>query len=601
LKTGAQDAATTDRTSAVTAASVSVPSALASAPLVAPTDLVYQGAFRLPAGKFGGSSFDYGGAALAFNPARGSLFMVGHDWQQQVAEVTIPPVSPALTELNSLPTAGVIQPFADATEGLMGSITADARDNVKVGGLLPYQGKLYLSAYVYYDGNGWQTHSHFVSGTDLSVLGDVRGPYQLGTLGAGFVSGYFGLIPAEWQGALGGPVLNGHCCLSIISRTSYGPAVFAIDPTRLGTVDPLPITPLVYYPNEHETLGPWGVQSTVFNGTTTVSGVVFPEGTRSVLFFGRQGLGQWGYGTGTNNPSLAGGPTDDGGIFVYDPTELAKGGHAYPYAYYVWAYDAADLAAVKSGARQPWEVTPYAIWTMKLPFANGAGMILGAAYDPQSGRIFVSQEYGDGANPLIHVFTVGSGSPIVPSPPTVSLVSPNSGATFLSQGRVNLTAAASDRDGLVMSVNFYANGNLVGTATDSPYAINWSAGAAGTYQLSAIATDNAGNSSSSNVTTVFVTAPSSPPTISLVSPSDGAAFAPAARIRIAATANDSDGVVRSVAFYANGALIGTATSSPYVLDWSSTRVGTYRVFALATDNAGNTATSGAASVVIRPD
>ena len=44
-----------------------------------PPDLVYQGAFRVPGGSFAGSSFEYGGTALAFNPSNGSLFIVGHD------------------------------------------------------------------------------------------------------------------------------------------------------------------------------------------------------------------------------------------------------------------------------------------------------------------------------------------------------------------------------------------------------------------------------------------------------------------------------------------------------------------------------------------
>ena len=50
-----------------------------------------------------------------------------------------------------------------------------------------------------------QTLSHFVSGLDLSVKGDVRGPYKVGPrngLGNG-VRGYFGLVPAEWQGGAG--------------------------------------------------------------------------------------------------------------------------------------------------------------------------------------------------------------------------------------------------------------------------------------------------------------------------------------------------------------------------------------------------------------
>ena len=132
------------------AAPLGVSDAAASAPLLRATDLVYQGAFRLPHGPIGGSSFDYGGTALAFNPALGSLFMVGHAWQQQVAEVTIP--APAMGALSDLPTASVLQPFQDLSEGRMLSVGFDpVSDNPIVGGLLPYRNRLY-EAFAVHDG-----------------------------------------------------------------------------------------------------------------------------------------------------------------------------------------------------------------------------------------------------------------------------------------------------------------------------------------------------------------------------------------------------------------------------------------------------------------
>jgi hypothetical protein len=363
----------------------SVAASAASAQIVRATDLVYQGAFRLPKGPVGGSSFDYGGTALAFNPVGSSLFMVGHDWQQQVAEVSVPAIRLA-TRVADLATASVLQPFTDATEGRMSAV---GPNTVKVGGLLPYRGQLYLTAYLYYDGDGSQTLSHFVSGLDLRIKGDVRGPYHVGSgSGAGLVAGYFGLVPAEWQATLGGPVLNGQCCLSVIGRTSFGPAAFTIDPSLLGRTNPLPATPLVYYTQANPLDDK--ERSVLFNLTTEIGGVVFPEGTRSVLFFGRQGLGKYCYGEAAD---------------CSDPAVTSKGGHAFPYASYVWAYDAVDLAAVKSGKRQPWDVKPYAVWELELPFDYPNAQIRGAAYDPQTGRIFLSAA-GDGDNPLIHVFTV---------------------------------------------------------------------------------------------------------------------------------------------------------------------------------------------------
>ena len=47
---------------------------------------------------------------------------------------------------------------------------------------------------------------------------------------------------------------------------------------------------------------------------------------------------------------------------------------------------------------------PYATWKLRLPF--GSSQIGGASYDPKSGLIYVSQQYGDGTEPVIHALKV---------------------------------------------------------------------------------------------------------------------------------------------------------------------------------------------------
>jgi len=90
----------------------------------------------------------------------------------------------------------------------------------------------------------------------------------------------------------------------------------------------------------------------------------------------------------------------------------SRGTHAYPLASIVWAYDVNDFIAVKQGQKRPWDVKPYATWSLELPFQSqmvngiemGAFEIQGAAYDPLTRRLFVSAYRGDGPSPLIHVF-----------------------------------------------------------------------------------------------------------------------------------------------------------------------------------------------------
>jgi hypothetical protein len=232
------------------------------------------------------------------------------------------------------------------------------------------------------------------------------------------------LVPTEWQSVLGGPALAGNCCLNIISEQSNGPAASVFDPSKLGVQNPAPATALVGYPNPNG-LGPGGTtQNPYFNLTTKITGVVFPGGTRSVLFFGRHGTGPYCYGPGTSDQSLAGKPADGGvDVYCYDPADASKGTHAYPYAYQVWAYDANDLLSVKNGTKLQYQITPYSVWTFHLPFENSdAHLIGGAGYDPQTNSIYLSQRCEDtNCAPVIHVFKVNGGTVgtvTTPDPPT---------------------------------------------------------------------------------------------------------------------------------------------------------------------------------------
>ena len=88
-----------------------------------PTDLDYRGAFRLPrdtlgdtwewSGTAGGMTYREGGDARGGDDGYpGSLYISGHAWRMQVAEVSIP--APALTEgmdVTRLPLARTLQDF----------------------------------------------------------------------------------------------------------------------------------------------------------------------------------------------------------------------------------------------------------------------------------------------------------------------------------------------------------------------------------------------------------------------------------------------------------------------------------------------------------
>src|SRR5436305_15345183 len=73
--------------------------------------------------------------------------------------------------------------------------------------------------------------------------------------------------------------------------------------------------------------------------------------------------------------------------------------------------------------------------------------------------------------------------------PTVTLTSPADGATFTEPATVALSASASDSDGTVARVDFFSGATLIGSTTTAPYSASWNNVAAGTYSLTAVATD----------------------------------------------------------------------------------------------------------------
>lgn len=88
-------------------------------------------------------------------------------------------------------------------------------------------------------------------------------------------------------------------------------------------------------------------------------------------------------------------------------------------------------------------------------------------------------------------------------PPAVTLNAPADGATF-EAGSIDLTATASDTDGTITKVEFFNGATKLGEDTSSPYAFTWSSVAAGSYSLTAVATDNGGASTASSAASITV-------------------------------------------------------------------------------------------------
>ncbi|MGH9411979.1 MAG: Ig-like domain-containing protein, partial [Vicinamibacterales bacterium] len=75
-------------------------------------------------------------------------------------------------------------------------------------------------------------------------------------------------------------------------------------------------------------------------------------------------------------------------------------------------------------------------------------------------------------------------------------------------------------------------------------------------------------------------------------------FTAPATITISASAADTDGSIARVDFYSGATVIGTATTAPYSMTWSSVPAGRYSLTAVATDNLSASTTSAAVNVSV---
>ena len=187
------------------------------------------------------------------------------------------------------------------------------------------------------------------------------------------------------------------------------------------------------------------------------------------------------------------------------------------------------------------------------------------------------------------------------TPPTVSITSPTANATL--SGTVNVSVTASDNVGVTSVQLKIDNANSGTPVTAAPYviAVNTASLSNGNHILTAVASDAAGNSATSAQVAVKVnnTNPdTTPPTVSISAPANGATVSG----MVSVTANASDNVgVASVQFQLDGANFGSLdTASPYSVSWNTTTSsnGSHTLRAIAKDAAGNSTTSATVTVTV---
>src|SRR5712692_7845663 len=175
-----------------------------------------------------------------------------------------------------------------------------------------------------------------------------------------------------------------------------------------------------------------------------------------------------------------------------------------------------------------------------------------------------------------------------PTPPTISITSPASGANV--SGTINVSTSASSN---TVSVQFKVDGSNTGSpVTSAPfsYSLNTTTLSNASHTISAVATNSSGQTASASVTVnVNNIAPPTPPTISITSPASGANVSGTINVSTSASSNTV-----SVQFKVDGSNTGAPiTSAPFSYSLNTTMLSnaSHTISAVATNSSGQTASA----------
>jgi len=395
----------------------SAPPPSAPGGLIQPSDLVYLGAFRLPDGppEIG---WEYSGAAMAYYPDGdpdgpddgfpGSLFGTGHNWNQYVSEVSIPPpvVSPG-KNLEDLNTAVTLQEFHDITGGLFGYLELP-RAGLEY---LPPQGeqttgKLYFSRAAHM-GEGETNPSHGWCELDLANP-QTAGLWRIGDYWNYVTVDYIFAIPKEWADDYTPGMYLATGRFRDGGQGTQGPSLLAYGPWNEGN-PPAPgavlaAVPLLLYGSVYEEGSP--TMNNYHHSDEWSGGAWLTAGDRSaVIFVGTKGTGDCWYGCADGTVWEP--PYPEEGC----PGE-GRGWWSTGFEGQIIFYDPAELAAVAQGRMEPWEPQPYATLDIdEYLYGVTSGQDLfhvgAASFDRQRRLLYVFEPLADGDKSLVHVWRVG--------------------------------------------------------------------------------------------------------------------------------------------------------------------------------------------------
>ncbi len=181
--------------------------------------------------------------------------------------------------------------------------------------------------------------------------------------------------------------------------------------------------------------------------------------------------------------------------------------------------------------------------------------------------------------------------------PTVSIASPTEGTSFKTTDNITLSATVTAPEG-INRVEFLNGSTVLTSKTAEPYSHVFTIPTAGSYVLTVKVVDAKGNIKQASVNVTINSATVEEPTVTLNSPINGSSFAVGDPISLTAAAavGGADTITR-VDFFQGSSLIGSASMSPFIYQWTPWGVGTFTITARAYTSAG--AIKNSAPVTIR--
>ncbi len=374
----------------------------AKLPLLHLSDIDYQGAFRLPASSYGSSSLNYSEGPLEYNSINNSIFIAGHAHHQNIAEFGVPKITKS-TELEQLQMASApLQEFSPILDRATGG---NPQSIDRIGGMefvnTSSGPQLIINAYEYYDAPGDNSHTTLIARNSNNLAACTIDGYHTFLGGAGHTSGWISPVPQQWQATVGGAYITGQSSgIPIISRTSVGPSAFSFSMGNLtgptSVPNPIPTAKLLDFSLNHPLHTDLSNETLTNDIWTHLSRVVYGfivPGTRTYLTIGQSGGHKSGvcYKCTQNNGNLCGG---------YCAND------AEDYSHYYWLWDVNDMAAVKMGLKNSYDLRPYEYGEFPTPFAtNSFG---GGSFDPGSNTLYLTvqkadREQGTYSNPPVVV------------------------------------------------------------------------------------------------------------------------------------------------------------------------------------------------------